>query len=132
MMFNAKKKYFNAMVADAEKVIWDLEFKKFTALQEREVTRRQYDQGQDALARINAQLQNPSLDKDTKEHLEGQKAGVEKTLGDLMTHMKNIDGVISGAAPSEQLPEGAEGIDNKLSSWVQRREYIKSFIAHNC
>lgn len=130
-MFNAKRKYFKTMLRDTEKVIWDLELKKYTALQEREVTRRQYDQGADALSRLDAQLQNPQLTKEQKAQLEANRTATQKTVNDLKKHIDNIDGVISGAPPSESLPDGAEGIDNKLSSWVQRREYIKNFITRN-
>ena len=131
-MFNRKKKYFEAMVTDAEKVIWDLEFKKYTALGERETTRRQYDQGVDALNRLGAQLNNPNLSKDDKANLEVQKESVIKTVNDLKKHLDAIDGTVVGSAPTELLPDGAEGIDNKLKSWVQRREYIKGFIKSNC
>jgi hypothetical protein len=127
-----KKQYFLDMVLDAEKVIADLEFKKYTALGERETTRRQYDQGVDALNRLGAQLNNPNLSKDDKANLEAQKESVIKTVNDLKKHLDAIDGTVVGSAPTELLPDGAEGIDNKLKSWVQRREYIKGFIKSNC
>lgn len=120
-----KKRYFQEMLVDSQKVIADLEFKKFTAMSERESARRQYDQMQDALARMKA--------KEPKdEKLEGEIATAEKNLKDLESYMKNIDETITGGAPSEALPNGAEGIDNKLTSWVRRREFIKSFITYNC
>lgn len=133
-MFNAKKQYFNAMLKDSEKVIWDLQFKKFTALNERESVRRQYDQLSDALSRITAQLtpiEGETMDEKHKENLEAQKAEVEKNIKDTKTYMDSIDATIVGGAPSSNLPDGAEGIDNKLRSWIQRRDYIKSFIKHN-
>jgi hypothetical protein len=126
-MFNQKKKYFKGMLNDADKVIWDLEFKKFTALNERETGRRQYDQLSDALARITAQLENNKDD----EKLLAEKAEVEKNIKDTQSYIDSIDATISGGAPSETMPNGAEGIDSKLSAWVTRREYIKSFLNLN-
>lgn len=126
-MFNTKKKYFRKMLQDADRVIWDLEFKKFTALNEREVTRRQYDQAQDALARITQSLKGK---KDEK--VEAEKASVEKYISDTKKHLDAVDATIAGGAPSELLPDGAEGLDNKLKQWADRREYIKRFIQTNC
>lgn len=126
-MFNEKKKYFVGMLKDSEKVIWDLEFKKFTALNEREVVRRQYDQAQDALSRVNSTLE---IKKDEK--AEEEKKAIEAHIEKLKKEMDAVDATIVGGAPSELLPNGAEGIDNKLKTWVERREYIKSFIKHNC
>lgn len=127
-MFNKKKDYFAAMVADADKVLWDLEFKKFTALNEREVIRRQYDQAQDAFSRISAQL----LDAGKNDKLEEEQKAIETRVKSLKKEMDAVDATIAGGQPSELLPNGAEGIDNKLHSWSQRREYIKAFIKHNC
>lgn len=118
-MFNKKKRYFEEMLKDADKVIWDLEFKKYTALNEREVIRRQYDQAQDALARATA-----SKSEDVE--------AITKHIEQLKKEMDAVEGTIIGAQPSELLPNGAEGIDNKLKSWVTRRECIKGFITHNC
>lgn len=116
MFTNPKKKYFNQMLADADKVIYDLEFKKYCAMNEREVVRRQYDNVQMMLAN----------------GTEEQKKEATKTLTDLQKELEAIDGSILGSAPTEKLPNGAQGIDNSLKSWVTRREYIKGFITHNC
>lgn len=118
-MFNAKKKYFKGMLADADRVIYDLEFKKFTALNEREVIRKEYDRAQDALARATAQK---------SEDVEAITAHIEKLKKD----MDAVEATIIGGQPSELLPNGAEGIDNKLKAWVERREYIKAFIRRYC
>lgn len=128
---NPKKKYFKDMQTDANRVIWDLEFKKFTALNEREVIRKQYDQAQDALARINA----VSLDGKTKEEVEAitnEKKVIEAHIANLKSDLDAVEATIVGGQPSEKLPNGAEGIDNKLKVWVERREYIKAFIQRYC
>lgn len=111
-MFNPKKKYFNAMLNDASKIIWDLEFKKFTAMNERELVRRQLDQA--------SQFQPKDED---------EKKALEKRISDIKKELDAIDGTVLGSAPTELLPNGAKGIDNSLTEWVNRREYIKSFIA---
>lgn len=131
MFRNKKKAYFQGMLEDAEKVIYDLEFKKFTALGERELTRRQYDQAQGALANINMRLK-ADLSKEEREHVETEQKSVESTIKELKAQLDAIDGTIVGSNPTDKLPEGAVGIDNNLRTWVQRREYIKSFIQSNC
>lgn len=124
-MFNKKKKYFQGMLADTAKIIWDLELKKYTALNEREVIRRQYDQASDALARISAVA-------DPDEKIEDDKKSITARIEQLKKEMDAVEGTIIGSQPTELLPEGAQGIDNKLKSWVERREYIKGFIEKYC
>jgi len=131
-MFNTiqfnKKKHFKAMVASADKVIAELEFKKFTCLIERENVRRQYDQLKDTLARIDAQL----LSTPNDEKLTAEKGAVEKNIKDAQQYMDDIDGTIGGTAPTPSLPDGARGLDNEMKEWVNKRNYITSFIKHNC
>jgi hypothetical protein len=128
MFTDPKLKYFKGMLADADKVIWDIEFKKFTAMNEREIIRRQYDQAQDASQKIAAQL---LADPKNEQALNDKKA-VEDRVASLKKDMDAIDGTILGSQPTEQLPNGAEGLDNKLKMWVDRREYIKAFIKNYC
>jgi hypothetical protein len=130
-MFNKKRDHFKKMKAQAEQVIWELEFKKFTALYERETVRKQYDQLQDAFQRISAQLANEVGDKDSLAKLESEKVEVEKNLKDTKDYMDSIDATISGGPASALLPNGAPGIDNQLRGWVTKRDYINSFIEHN-
>lgn len=123
-----KKKHFNGMLDSANRVIAELEFKKFTALIERENVRRQYDQFQDTLARINAQLlATPDEDK-----LKEELAAIEKSIKDAKDYLDAIDGTVAGSAPTERLPDGAKGIDNELKEYVTRKGYIMGFIKLNC
>lgn len=131
-MFNKKKDYFKGMLEDSEKIIYDLEFKKFTALNEHEVVRKQYDQAQDALTRVKAQLSSNTNTKEEKEIIENEIKLIEVRVTDLKADMEAIQGTIIGSQPTPKLPDGAEGIDNKLKTWVQRREYIKAFITRYC
>lgn len=131
-MFNKtkfnKKKHFTAMVASADKVIAELEFKKFTCLIERENVRRQYDTLKETLQRINAQL----LSTPDNEQLKGEQATIEKNIKDAQAYMNDIDGTIAGTAPTPSIPDGYKGIDNEMKEWVNKRNYITSFIKHNC
>lgn len=129
-MFNTfnKKKHFKGMLISAERVIAELEFKKFTALIERENVRRQYDQLQETLQRINAQL----LSTPDNEQVKGEQATIEKNIKDAKDYMDSIDGTVVGTPPTPSLPDGAKGLDNELKEWVTKRDYIKSFIKYNC
>ena len=127
MFTNRKKKHFTDMIASADTVIWETEFKKFCTMQERELTRRQYDAVQGILAHLNS----APPDLITEEHkLRVQEA--EKNLKDLTAQMQTYDGVINGSAPSPELPNGSHGLDNTLKEWVLKREYMKSFVKTNC
>lgn len=72
------------------------------------------------------------LSKEEREHVETEQKSVESTIKELKAQLDAIDGTIVGSNPTDKLPEGAVGIDNNLRTWVQRREYIKSFIQSNC
>jgi len=127
MKFN-KKKHFQAMVASADKVLAELEFKKFTCLIERENVRRQYDQLTETLQRVNAQLL--STPDDVK--LTEEKNALEKSIQDTKNYMDGVDGTINGSMPTAELPDGAKGLDNEMKEWVNKKNYITSFIKHNC
>lgn len=116
------------MLKDTEKVIYDLEFKKFAARNEREIVRRRYDMMADAVARINSALLATPKD----EKLLAEKSSIEKAVEDTKKHLDAIDATIQGGPPSELLPDGSEGIDNKLKTWNDRKAYIKAFIKSHC
>lgn len=132
MMFSKKfnkKAHFEAMLNDVEKVLSELEFKKFVALNEREFERRKYDMSVDALSRIEARIKaGEPVDEKTLE----EKKSVEKYRDDIKKQIDAIDASIAGGAPSDLLPDGAEGIDNKMKTWAQKREYIRAFIDKYC
>lgn len=120
------------MLKDTEQVIADQEFKRFCALDEREVTRKQYDQVTDALNRCQIALKNQGLTPGQREQYESEEKALTKSREDLKTFMDDIDGTIFGTAPTPSMPDGSEGIDNKLKSWARRRELIKGYIKYKC
>jgi seryl-tRNA synthetase len=124
---NPKRGYFEQMLEDATTVIWDLEFKKYTAMNEREVIRQQYDQAVDAVGRIKS-LPKERQTKETKAEL----TAIRNRIKDLEKDMEAVEATIVGGPPTAELPNGAQGIDNKLLDWVNRRETIKGFIKYNC
>lgn len=122
-MFNKKKQFFNKMLADIQKLIWNQEFKRFKALAVREQLRREYDQATDALNRINAQPDNEQAKKD--------KPMVEQKVNQLKGQIDDMDMRLNGVVPNENNPEGLIGITQELESSIEMREYIKAFVKHN-
>lgn len=127
-MFNKKKKYFQTMLAEMQKVIWDLEFKKFKTMQVRENNRRQYDRASDALQRVTVE----SNAKPENKELLAQKENIERSVTNIKAEIDTMDQMISGAEPSEINPEGVEGITQKLDSFVELKGYLQRFIKNNC
>lgn len=117
-----KKKHFEQMICDIDKAIAELELKKFTLVNSRERYRQAYDQARLALETME------QSDKATKEERESAQKQVDKNK----TIMDALDREILGAPSNEELPDGIQGVDNQLRSWVERREVAKEFIRLNC
>lgn len=129
MFKSRKRKYFEAMLKDAEEVIWQKELTKFTLLTERESLRRHYDRLHEALQ--SAQERLKLVEKDEKKAVEKSiqelQASVESTAKELDVYNTKVD----GGPPSAEVPEGSIGITNDLQKWAERKELIKQFIKLN-
>ena len=121
--FNPKKKYFNQMLKDLANVIYQQEFQRWKALAVREQLRREYDQANDAFARISA---HPD-----QEAVKTEKDQIETRLNQIKGQMDDMDLRINGTTPNETHPEGVIGLTQKLESSVEMREYIRAFVKHN-
>lgn len=61
-MFNAKKDYFREKLKSVEKLIWDLEFKRFKTREIREEVRQEYDSQNSKFAVIDTQIKSQLKD----------------------------------------------------------------------
>lgn len=112
------------MLADLQKVIWGHELKRFKALAVREQLRREYDQANDALTRIQAHPEQAN------EEIKTQTKQIEQRVNYLKGRMDDMDLQINGELPSET-NEGSIGITQELETLIESREYIKAFVKHN-
>jgi molecular chaperone GrpE (heat shock protein) len=120
-----KKRHFQEMLVDIDKAIAELELKKFTLLNSREVYRGRYDTARTALEALK------SKDYIDEENKKKDIEMAEQTVEQSKKVMDALDREINGAPPTEE-SEGVQGIDNQLQSWVERREVAKEFIRLNC
>lgn len=116
------------MLADAQKLVWNTEFQKFTILQLREQTRRQYDQTQQALEAITARLKGG---KD--EQAEQDKLAIEKRADNLKEQLDAMDTRLNGGQPCALIPDGVPiGLNDDLQAKADRVQTIRQFIKYNC
>jgi len=128
-LFNKKKRYFKRIIKDAQSLVWETEFKKFTVLQQREDIRRQYDQSQQALEQITPQFEAKPNDK----KIEEEKLQIEKKADELKQLLDAVDATLDGGPPSEIHKNGvSEGLNQELQNKVNRINSVKAFIEYNC
>lgn len=129
-MFNTKKKHFKKMLADTQKMIWQLEFKKHKKLVSYETTRKDYDRSQQALEKINAEL-TTATDEQKKTDLLKNKENVEKYAENLRAQLEIIFQSIWGKPATETEP-ATEGVEEELEAFVELYRITEDFISKNC
>lgn len=128
-MFNKKKSHFEKMKRDATVVLWETEFQKFTVLELREQTRKQYDQAQQALEAILTRLKVSPEDKNLQE----QKLMMEKTISNFKDKLIAIGTRLEGGQPCALIPDGVPvGMTEDLQNKANRIGMIEWFIKNNC
>lgn len=126
LTFNPKKKFFNQMLKDLQRVIWNQELKRFKALGIREQLRREYDQAVDAMNRVTTALEgNPN-----NEQAVNDKAAIQKKMDSLKAQIDDMDIRINGQEPTAE-QDGTIGITQELEASIENKEYIKAFIKYN-
>lgn len=113
-MLNWKKKYFNEKYRGVEKMILDLEFKRFKTQEIREEIREEYDSLKAKIDILTTQIKNgkgPDLAK-MKDSLELMKRDSERFIA----QMKALDLEVNGSKQTNEYPEGVQGINQQLDS----------------
>lgn len=130
---NEKKKHFKGKLRGAQKMIWDLEFKRFKTLEIREEVRQEYDAQKSKLSiietQIKAEKEKPTLGKDEFKRLEDAQVITKRDAERFMAQMIQLDVEVNGSVPTEQYPDGVTGINAQLDSLRELVAMLKQYIA---
>lgn len=123
------------MLNDLERVIADLEFKKFASLFAREKQRKQLDTAKEAVKLIENKLKEAKGDEkgalsDEKERIEASVKNYEETIkqSDAEIYGYNESGLVAPPAPGFDPPLS---ISKKLEHYAETRELLKIYIKEN-
>lgn len=138
---NEKVKYFKHKLMGAQKMIWDFEFKKEKTLMIREEVRREYDGVRAKVSILEERMKSfPALDpekngEDKKEKWSDEQRGVDdekirllQTKERFEAQMKQMDLDVHGSKPTNEYPDGVDGIDQQLESLRELQGMLKEYI----
>ncbi len=131
-MFNKQKKYFERKLDGVQKMIWDLEFKRFKTLEIREEVRQEYDSVRSKLSvletQIKAQKETPTMEKGEIARLDDTKVLFDKDIEKLKEQMKGLDIEVDGSKKTNEFPEGYQGITQQLEALRELQVMLKDYI----
>ncbi len=129
-MFNAKKKHFTKKLEDVSKMIWDLEFKREKTHVIREEIRQEYDRCMSRLDFAEKQLisAGEEMDKERIEQLNLDKEELLQKIDRFKKQMQALDWEVEGAAASEELPMGIQGINAQLDGLQELKQMLVTYI----
>src|SRR3990167_7888724 len=117
-VFNWKYKHFVKKKRSVLMMVEDLQFKKFKTLQIREKEREDYTSICSRLGDINERIKSekgePTLSTDEIKGLDDQKALLERDKERKELRLKEIDIEIQGTRPTDEYPDGADGIEQQI------------------
>jgi hypothetical protein len=128
----SQKGHFKLKLKGVEKMIYDLEFKAFKTREIREDVRREYDQSKSRLSITEEQIKNWPADKDQgdKARLEDKIVLLKRDVERFEAQMKQLDLECNGSKPTNEYPDGVQGINHQIDSLQELKlmlqEWIKS------
>lgn len=133
-MFNQQKKYFKQKLYGVQRMIWDLEFRRYKTLEIREDVRQEYDKSKARLeiteAQAKSQKENPTMEAGEIARLDDQIVLIKRDIERYESQLKAMDLDVHGSKPTNELPDGVAGINHQLDSLrelqIMIKEYIKS------
>lgn len=131
-MFNSQKKYFKQKLDGVQRMIWDYEFKLSKTRMIRELERKEYDNLMaklDALDRqIKSQKENPTLEEGEIKRLDDNKVILEQNIQKKKDLLKALDIEIQGTKPTNEYPDGVQGITQYIDGLQELKQMIKEYI----
>ena len=128
-MFNKKRDHFKKVKKVNNEMLWELEFTKFSLLDDREALRTQYDKLSMTIEGMTEQLKLTPNDK----KMETSKLSFEKQRDSIKDELDMFDAKLNGGPPTVLLPKGVPvGVDDRLRETVLRNNKIERFITYNC
>ena len=128
-MFNWKYKYFKEKLRGVEKLILDLEFKRFKTREIREEMRVEYDNLKNKLSILMAQIENekgkPTMPVDDAKKMDDQRVLIERDIDRYLNQIKGLDLEVEGSKPTQDYPEGVQGISGQIDSFRELKDMVK-------
>lgn len=132
-MFNKEKRHFKRKLDGVQKMMWDLEFKKFKTREIREEIRVEYDGLRSRLeilqTKIKSEKESPTMSEGDIKRLDDQEVLLKRDIDRLTEQMNALDVEINGAEKSANYPDGHQGMKQQLDALeelkVMLQEYIK-------
>jgi predicted nucleic acid-binding Zn-ribbon protein len=109
------KAHFKAKRDGTQKMAWDLKFKVFKTKEIREDIRKEYDYMKSRIAALDDKIA-AEKNKDEKANLKDVKTRAENDLERLEGQINNLDIEISGAKPTNEMPNGHIGLNEQIES----------------
>jgi chromosome segregation ATPase len=132
MIFNEKKKYFRKKLDGVKKMVWDLEFKREKTRTIREEIRQEYDKGRAQLtileAQIKSQKEKPTMEKGEIARLDDRETLLKRDVERFKMQIDGLDAEVNGAAPTEQVREGVQGINQQIDALRELDEMLKDYV----
>ena len=131
-LFSWRYRYFRHKLRGVEKMIMDLEFKKFKTLEIREEIRQTHDSMKTRLnvleTTIKSEDKKPTLNKDERARLDDQKVVLTRDIERYVAQMKDLDLQIAGSKPTNELPDGHNGIDQQLDALQELKLMVRDYL----
>lgn len=131
-IFNWKVRHFLKKKRDVAKLILDLEFKRFKTREIREEIRQERDgllfKLEQVSSKTKSEADNPNKNIDEFKRLEDEKVILERDIKRLENHMKELDLEIEGSKPTQELPNGLQGINQQIDSLRELELMIRDYI----
>ena len=126
----SQKGHFKLKLKGVEKMLWDLSFKMFKTREIREDVRREYDQQKARLSILEEQIKNWPKDKDEgdRKKLEDQVVLIQRDISRFEQQLKQLDLECEGSKPTNEYPDGVQGISHQIDSLQELKVMIKEWL----
>lgn len=126
---NWKYRYFLKKKKAVDCTIEDMLFKRFKTLEIREEVRQEYDAMKSRIFTFEEQIKNWPADKDVgdRKRIEDQKVLAERDRDRFLAQIKQLDIEVHGSKRTNELPDGATGIDQQIDSLRELVLMIKDY-----
>ena len=125
-----KKQHFKQKVTGVNKMIWDLEFKRFKTAEIREGVRKEYDNLKSRLFSTEEQVKNfpKDGDKAVLAGMEDQVVILKRDVTRKEDTLKALDAEIDGIKVSKENPDGQIGITENIDSLHELMSMVKDWL----
>lgn len=131
-MFNNKKKHFKQKYVGIERMIWDLEFKRFKTQEIREEIRQKYDSDKARLSQLEEQIKTqkdkPTMEVGEVARLDDQKVLLEQAIKRQEDQLQGCDLEVQGSKPTNQYPDGVQGLNQQIENLQELKLMVRDWI----